>query len=285
LSSINKKCSDKFIFFMRRWNSFQKTWNFAYLFIWIKRVKTFIIVCILLRSTYILLRSSKISFTVRYRRREFLFKRAAICLYVSSFSLMLTYVMIILSMKYQFSFAFNLLCIIDNQCSNFALFSIKIVEFEMTTDRFVFFSRSDALMSAVIYWSAVDDLNDDVMSFRTLRVRFWVVSRIFNFSFKTRIVYLSSILSFFRVVILFCKIFLLFWSSSIKSHCSLYFLIIFLISSLICWIIFSKRIESFVVQKIKFFKMSIKIEFFCCEFFVMSKVLNIKLRRLARTFK
>jgi hypothetical protein len=33
---------------------------------------------------------------------------------------------------------FSLCCIVDNQCLNFALSSIKIVEFEMTIDRFVF---------------------------------------------------------------------------------------------------------------------------------------------------
>jgi hypothetical protein len=65
----------------------------------------------------------------------------------------------------------------------------------------------------------------------------------------------------------------------------LYFLFIFLNSSLICWIIFSTRIESFVIQKIKSFRISIKIESFCCELFVMSKVLNMKLRRSAHTFE
>ncbi len=189
---------------------------------------------------------------------------------------MLTYVMIIRSMKYQFSFAFNLLCIIVNQCSNFVLFSMKIFEFKMTTDRFVFSSRSDILMFAIISWSAVDDLNDDVMSFRKLRIRFWIVSRIFNFFLRARMIYLSSILSFLKKVILSCKAFFSFESSSIKSHCSLYFLFIFFVSSLICWIIFSTRIESFVIQKIKSFRMSIKIEFFCCELFVMSRVLNVK---------
>jgi hypothetical protein len=39
-----------------------------------------------------------------------------------------------------------------------------------------------------------------------------------------------------------------------KSHCSLYSLVIFFVSSLICWIIFSTRTESFVIQKINFFK-------------------------------
>jgi hypothetical protein len=62
-------------------------------------------------------------------------------------------------------------------------------------------------------------------------------------------------------------------------------LIISLISSLICWIIFSTRIESLMIQKIKFFKMSIKIEFSCCEFSVMSRILNMKLRRFARKFE
>jgi hypothetical protein len=40
-----------------------------------------------------------------------------------------------------------------------------------------------------------------------------------------------------------------------------------------------------VIQKIKLFKKSIKIEFFCCELFVMKRVLNMKLRRSARTFE
>ncbi len=200
---------------------------------------------------------------------------------------MLTYVMIIRSMRYQFSFAFSLFCIIANQCSNFALFSMKIVEFEMTIDRFVFSNRFDALVFAVIsaMWFTDENTNDDVMRSRALRVRFWAVSRIFNLSLRARIIYLSSILSFFRFAIFSCKIFLSFWSSSIKSHCSLYFLFIFLNSSLICWIIFSTRIESFVIQKIKSFRISIKIESFCCELFVMSKVLNMKLRRSAHTFE
>ncbi len=60
----------------------------------------------------------------------------------------------------------------NNQCLDFALFSLNIVEFEMTADRLIFLSRSIALLSAVISCCAVDDLNDDVMSFRTLRVRF-----------------------------------------------------------------------------------------------------------------
>jgi hypothetical protein len=188
-------------------------------------------------------------------------------------------------MKYQFSFASSLFCMTDNQCSNFALSLINIVEFEMTTDRFVFSSRSDALVSAVISWSAVDDLNDDVIDLRTLRVRFCVVSSIFSFSLSAWMMYLSFSLSFFRIAILFCRIFLSFWSSSIRSHCSLYFLIIFFVSFLICWIIFSTRAESFVIQKINLFKKSIKIEFFCCELFVINKVLNMKLRRFARTFE
>jgi hypothetical protein len=65
----------------------------------------------------------------------------------------------------------------------------------------------------------------------------------------------------------------------------LYSLIIFFVSSLICWIIFSTSIESFVIQKIKLFKISIKIEFFCCKLFVMNKVFNMKLRRSAHTFE
>jgi hypothetical protein len=185
-------------------------WNSTYLFTWVNRMNAFIVVCILLRSTYTRFRFSKISFTIRYLREEFLFNRVEICLYVSSSSQVFTYVIVIRSIEYQSTFAFSLLCMIDNQCSNFALFSIKIAEFQMTIDRFVFSSRFDALMSAVISWSAVDDLNDDVMSFRTLRVRSWVVSRIFNFSLRTRIIYLLSILSFLRKAILSCKIFLSF---------------------------------------------------------------------------
>jgi hypothetical protein len=173
-------------------------------------MNTFIVVCILLRSTYTRFKFSKISFTIKYLREKFLFNRVEICLYISSSSLMFTYVIVIRSIKYQSTFAFNLFCIIDNQCSNFALSSIKIVEFEMTTDRFVFSNRLNTLMFAIISWSAVDDLNDDVMNFRTLRIRFWVVSRIFNFFFKTRIIYLSSILSFFKKTIFFCKVFLSF---------------------------------------------------------------------------
>jgi hypothetical protein len=247
-------------------------------------MNAFIVVCILLRSTYTRFRSSKISSTIKYLREKFLFNRAEICLYASSSSLMLTYVIVIRSIEYQSTFAFNLFCIVDNQCSNFALSSIKIVEFEMTTDRFVFSNRLNALVFVVISWSAVDDLNDDVMNFRTLRVRFWIVSRIFNFSLRARMIYLLFRLSFFRIAILFCRIFRSLWSSSIKSHCSLYSLFIFLTSFLICWIIFSTRSESFVIQKIKSFRISIKIESFCCESFVMSMMLNMKLRRFARTF-
>ncbi len=91
-----------------------------------------------IESTYTRFRFSKISFTFRYLRKKFLFNRVEICLYVSSSSLMLTYVIVIRSVRYQSTFAFNLLCIIDNQCSNFALFSINIVESKMTTDCFVF---------------------------------------------------------------------------------------------------------------------------------------------------
>jgi hypothetical protein len=58
-----------------------------------------------------------------------------------------------------------------------------------------------------------------------------------------------------------------------------------LISFPICWIIFSTRTKSFVIQKINLFKILIKIEFFCCELFVMSRILNTKLRRFARTFE
>ncbi len=218
-------------------------------------------------------------------RQKFLFNRVEICLYVSSSNRVFKYVIVIRSIEYQSTFASSLFCIIDNQCSNFALSSIKIVEFEMTINRFVFSNWSDALMSAIIFWFAVDDLNDNVINLRTLRVRFWVFSRIFNFSFRVRMIYLSSILSFLKEVILFYKAFFSFWSSSIKSHCSLYFLFIFFVSFLICWIIFSTRIELFVIQKIIFFRMSIKIESFCCEFFVINKVLNMKLRRFVRTFE
>jgi hypothetical protein len=248
-------------------------------------MNAFIVVCILLKSAYTRFRFSKISFTIRYLREKFLFNRAEICLYVSSSSRMFTYVIVIRSIEYQSTFASSLLCIIDNQYSNFVLSSIKIVEFEMTIDRFVFSSRSNALMFAIISWSAVDDLNENVMNSRTLRVRFWIVSRIFNFFLRIRMMYLSFSLSFFKIAILFCKIFRSLWSSSIKSYCLLYSLFIFLTSFLICWIIFSTRSESFVIQKIKSFRISIKIESFCCESFVMNKVLNMKLRRFARTIE
>jgi hypothetical protein len=69
----------------------------------------------------------------------------------------------------------------------------------------------------------------------------------FQFFFKIRMMYLSFSLSFFRIIILFCKIFRSLWSSSIKSYYSLYSLFIFLISFLICWIIFNTRFESFVI--------------------------------------
>ncbi len=135
-------------------------------------MNAFIVVCILLRSTYTRFRFSKISFTFKYLREKFLFNRVEICLYVSSSSLMLTYVIVIRSVRYQSTFAFNLFCIVDNQCSNFALFSINIVESEMTTNRFVFFERFVALMSTVIsamqFTDDENDTNDDVIEFFTL---------------------------------------------------------------------------------------------------------------------
>jgi hypothetical protein len=191
---MNKKCFDKFISFMRRWNSFQKTWNFAYLFTWVNRMNAFIVVCILLKSTYTRFRFSKISFTIKYLDEKFLFNRAKICLYVSSSSLMFTYVIVVRSIEYQSTFAFSLFCIVDSQCSNFALSSIKIVEFEMTIDRFVFSSRSNALMLAIISWFAVDDLNDDVMNYRTLRVRFWVVKNLQFFFQDTNSIFIVNLI-------------------------------------------------------------------------------------------
>jgi hypothetical protein len=99
-------------------------------------------------------------------------------------------------MKYQFSFVSSLFCIADNQCSNFALFSINIVEFEMTADRLIFSSRSIALIFVVIsamwFMSDEDDAYEEMIDSRTLRVRFWAVSRIFNLSLRARIIYLSS---------------------------------------------------------------------------------------------
>jgi hypothetical protein len=68
---------------------------------------------------------------------------------------------------------------IVNQCLNFVLSSIKIVEFEMTTDRFVFSKRSDALVSAVIsvvrFTDDESDANDEMIDSRTLRIRSWVL--------------------------------------------------------------------------------------------------------------
>ncbi len=65
---------------------------------------------------------------------------------------------------------------IVNQCLNFVLSSIKIVEFEMTTDRFVFSKRSDALVSAVIsvvrFTDDESDANDEMIDSRTLLIRF-----------------------------------------------------------------------------------------------------------------
>ncbi len=74
---------------------------------------------------------------------------------------MLTYVIVIFSVKYQFSLASSLLRIADNQCSNLSLSSIKTVESEMTTDRLIFSSRFVALMFAVISARRFDELNDD----------------------------------------------------------------------------------------------------------------------------
>jgi hypothetical protein len=169
-------------------------------------MNAFIVVCILLRSTYTRFKFSKISFTIRYLRERFLFNRAEICLYVSSSSLMLTYVIVIRSIEYQSTFAFNLLCIIDNQCSNFALFSINIVELRMTTDRFVFSKRSVALMFAIIFamWFINDenDMNNDVIDFLTLRIRSWTVSRIFSFCFIVRRANFWSISSFCKKMFL-----------------------------------------------------------------------------------
>jgi hypothetical protein len=87
---------------------------------------------------------------IRYLREKFLFNRVEICLYVSSSSRVFTYVIVIRSIEYQSTFALSLLCIVDNQCSNFALSSIKIVEFEMTINRFVFSNQLNALMFAII---------------------------------------------------------------------------------------------------------------------------------------
>jgi hypothetical protein len=65
---------------------------------------------------------------------------------------------------------------IVNQCSNFVLSSIKIAEFEMTTDRFVFSRRYDALMSAIIFvvrfTNDENDANDEMINSRTLRIWF-----------------------------------------------------------------------------------------------------------------
>jgi hypothetical protein len=217
---INKKCFNKFISFIKRWNSFQKTCNSTYLFICVNRINRFIAVYILFKSTYILLRSSKISSTIKYRRKYVLFRRTAICLYVSSFNLMLTYVIIIRSLRYQSSFAFNLFCMIVNQWSNFVLSSINIVEFEMMTERFVFSSRSIALMSAVISatWFTDDEknTNDDVMNFFTLRTRSWVVFKIFNFCFMMQRANFWSMNSF-------CKIVFSFWNTLFFSRYSLFF--------------------------------------------------------------
>jgi hypothetical protein len=128
---------------------------------------------ILFESTYTRFKSSKTSFIVKYRRAEFLFNRVEICLYVSSSSLVLTYVIVIRSIEYQFSFVSSLLCIANNQCSNFALFSINIAKSKMINNRFVFSNRFVALMSAIISTTCfvADNLNNDVIDFCTLRVR------------------------------------------------------------------------------------------------------------------
>ncbi len=187
-------------------------------------MNAFIVVCILLRSTYTRFKFSKISFTFKYLREKFLFNRVEICLYVSSSSLMFTYVIVIRSMKYQSTFIFNLFCIIDNQCSNFALFSINIVEPEMTTNRFVFFERFVALMFAVIsaiifamrFTNDENDTNDDVIEFFTLRIRSWAVSRISNFCFIVRRTNFWSINSF-------CKMMFFFWKTLFFSRYSFLF--------------------------------------------------------------
>jgi hypothetical protein len=121
-----------------------------------------------------------------------------------------------------------LLCIIDNQCSNFASFSIKIVESKMTTNRFVLSKRSIASMSTIIsaIWFTNDenDTNDDVIEFLTLRVRSWAVSRIFSFCFIVRRINFWSISSF-------CKVMFFFWRTLFFSRYSFLFVIYLLITS------------------------------------------------------
>jgi hypothetical protein len=221
-------------------------------------MNAFMIVCILFESTYTRLRFSNISSIVWYLQEEFLFNLAKICLYVSSFNLILTYVIVIFFVKYQFLLTSSLLRIADNQCLNLFLSSIKIVKSSIIAERFVFAKWFVALVFVVILArvsNALYEKNDDSSIFRACSFDFSIF-KFFICFLNDRMNDFRSLLSFFNASVFFMKLSFSFWYFFSKSHCSLYSLISSRFFSRVVLIISRSRFEKFFIQNCSSFMIS-----------------------------
>ncbi len=155
---------------------------------------------LLLKSSNIRLKSSKISSTIKNDLIEFFLNRDVKCFIESSSIRVRTYVFLLVSVENQSAFSFNLFLIADNQSSIFEfLSSMRMNEsnnfFDVTMLIVVITKAKTFILIDASRIDSTNTSNDFIFSFSSSRSRSSSSIRFFNLSYSISYLILSFIMT------------------------------------------------------------------------------------------